>query len=97
MRPIDIVPARPVTSTQAALERKAGQLPARSSEPDGARSSDLVSGDFAATLDPGEPPVDADRVELIRKAVESGDYSLVPTRIADAMIAAGALLRNPKS
>jgi negative regulator of flagellin synthesis FlgM len=47
-----------------------------------------------AALEPGQAPVDADRVAQIRKAVESGSYPLVPTRIADAMIAAGMLLRS---
>jgi negative regulator of flagellin synthesis FlgM len=41
-------------------------------------------------------PVDADRVVEIRKAVEQGSYPLLPTRIADAMIAAGYLLRAPQ-
>ena len=44
-------------------------------------------------LDPGAPPVDAQRVSEIRKAVESGTYPVIPVRIADAMIAAGFLLR----
>lgn len=38
-------------------------------------------------------PVDEDRVAEIRHAVEQGRYPVVPTRIADAMIAAGYLLR----
>ena len=42
------------------------------------------------------PPVDAERVAVIRKAVESGTYPLVPARIADAMIAAGLLLRSSR-
>lgn len=45
-------------------------------------------------LDPGAPPVDKERVEIIRKAVETGNYPVVPARIADAMIAAGMLLRS---
>lgn len=40
------------------------------------------------------PPVDADRVAEIRKAVEQGRYPVVPAKIADAMIAAGYLLRT---
>lgn len=44
-------------------------------------------------LDPGQPPVDADRVALIRKAIETGAYPIIPAKIADAMIAAGLLLR----
>lgn len=49
------------------------------------RTSDL--------LDPGQPPVDAGRVATIRRAIETGTYPVLPTRIADAMIAAGLLLR----
>lgn len=45
-------------------------------------------------LDPGAAPVDTDRVAMIRKAVESGTYPIVPAKIADAMIAAGMLLRS---
>ena len=38
-------------------------------------------------------PVDADRVAEIRKALEEDRYPVIPMRIADAMIAAGLLLR----
>jgi negative regulator of flagellin synthesis FlgM len=38
-------------------------------------------------------PLDADRVAEIRKAIEDDRYPVLPTRIADAMIAAGLLLR----
>lgn len=47
-------------------------------------------------LDPGQPPVDADRVHQIRKAIEEGTYPIVPAKVADAMIAAGLLLRSGK-
>jgi len=58
-----------------------------------------ASGAPAATfqpseaLDPGQAPVDVERVAVIRKAIESGAYPVIPTKIADAMIAAGLLLR----
>lgn len=39
-------------------------------------------------VDLASPPVDADRVEKIRTALRDGTYPLVPTKIADAMIAA---------
>lgn len=39
------------------------------------------------------PPVDAERVAEIRKAIEDGRYPVLPMRVADAMIAAGLLLR----
>jgi len=38
-------------------------------------------------------PVDQDRVNEIRRAIETGRYPVVPAKIADAMIAAGLLLR----
>ena len=41
-------------------------------------------------------PVDTDRVALIRKAIADGSYPIVPAKIADAIIAAGILLRTPK-
>ena len=47
-------------------------------------------------LDPGQPPVDSERVATIRKAIESGNYPVIPMRVADAMIAAGYLLRSGK-
>ena len=47
-------------------------------------------------LDPGQPPIDPERVAVIRKAIESGTYPIVPAKIADAIIAAGLLLRNGK-
>jgi len=39
-------------------------------------------------------PVDTQRVEEIRKAIEEGRYPIIPMRIADAMLAAGLLLRT---
>lgn len=45
---------------------------------------------------PATPPVEAERIAEIRKAIDRGTYPIVPTRIADAMIAAGYLLRKGK-
>ena len=47
-------------------------------------------------LDVGPMPVNAERVGEIRRAIESGRYPLVPACVADAMIAAGLLLRSAK-
>ena len=47
-----------------------------------------------ASLDPGDQPVDMDRVATIRSAIASGHYPLVPAQIGDAMIAAGILLQS---
>ena len=40
------------------------------------------------------PPVDAERVAEIRRAIEQDRYPVIPFRVADAMIAAGLLLRT---
>lgn len=50
----------------------------------------------SAALDPGPQPVDTDRVTEIRRAIQQGNYPIVPTKVADAMIAAGLLLRSGK-
>ena len=55
-------------------------------------SGEQVTLDSTAAAGPSAP-VDEDRVAEIRRAVEQGRYPVVPTRIADAMIAAGFLLR----
>lgn len=47
-----------------------------------------VAIEVSNAVDPGQPPVDTDRVAEIRKALQDGSYPLLPTQIADAMIAA---------
>jgi negative regulator of flagellin synthesis FlgM len=47
-------------------------------------------------LNPGPAPIDADRVAVIRKAIEQGTYPVLPAKIADAVIAAGILLKSAK-
>ncbi len=47
-------------------------------------------------LQAGTAPVDVERVEMIKKAIESDNYPLVPAKISDAIIAAGMLLRAKK-
>ncbi|MFO6446369.1 flagellar biosynthesis anti-sigma factor FlgM [Erythrobacter sp. NE805] len=54
-------------------------------------SLEVTAASAAAT-----PPVDAERVAEIRKALSNGSYPLVPTRIADAMIAAQVRLSLPE-
>lgn len=92
MPSMELGPVRPVGAVDA---RAARQSSGHSSHVAGADRSEptIVRSD---ALDPGEPPVDTDRIAQIRKAVESGDYPLVPTKVADAMIAAGILLRSGK-
>ncbi len=78
-----------VSSTEAARSAGADEAIARQTSTQTAASPTLaVAG--------GSAPVDTDRVATIRQAVEEGRYPVLPTRIADAMIAAGYLLRTPK-
>ena len=47
-----------------------------------------VSVEIGGAVDAASVPVDAERVAEIRAALQDGSYPLVPTKIADAMIAA---------
>ncbi|TCM18885.1 negative regulator of flagellin synthesis FlgM [Novosphingobium sp. PhB165] len=104
MPPIEVGPAGATGAVSARLARTSGgeTLPGAngvvaSSESSEARSTAPAAStavEASAALDPGQIPVDSDRVELIRKALENGTYPVIPTQIADAMIAAGVLLRS---
>lgn len=103
MPPIEVGPARAATAIDARLVRAAGgeALPgansvaanSKAAKPDTSAGASVETSD---ALDPGAAPIDHDRVQMIRKAVETGKYPVVPARIADAIIAAGVLLRSPK-
>jgi negative regulator of flagellin synthesis FlgM len=89
MPSFDIGPTRAVGAITNRLARETReQTPRQAAAPDAPVASSPVSA--------GPPPVDVERVALIRKAVEQGTYPIVPTRVADAMIAAGILLRVAK-
>jgi negative regulator of flagellin synthesis FlgM len=90
MPPIEVGHTRPIGAVDVRIARQAGGLrdpAARADEP----ASSVALSD---AVNPGEAPVDSDRVEQVRKAVEAGNYPMVPAKIADAMIAAGILLRK---
>jgi len=81
--------AKPVqTETVPAQAAAPANAPATAAAPQ-VETSDAVKA--------GAAPVDQERVRAIRQAVESGKYPIVPAKIADAMIAAGMLLRSPHS
>ncbi len=75
-----IAPVRPVRSSY-------GPPPERQPAAEPGASVKIEASALAAA-----PPVDSDRVKAIRAALADGSYPLVPTRIADAMIAAGLRL-----
>lgn len=102
MPPIEIGPARPVGAvrTNAAKPSTAvasAAAPTAASAPSSASASASASAPAAAVqtsqaLDPGKPPIDENRVSVIRNAIQKGTYPLLPTKVADAMIAAGLML-----
>lgn len=83
--------ARAIAAADARLVRQAA-----GERPQGAQRRTAAAALVAtsAARDPGPAPVDAERVAEVRKAVETGTYPLVPMKVADAIIAAGLLLRN---
>lgn len=112
MPPIEIGPARSVGPVQVrtrpaaatATQQPGASSPVAASSPFVADASPVGTSsaitspavERSAAFDPGAAPVDAERVAVIRRAVEQGNYPVIPTKIADAMIAAGMLLRSPQ-
>jgi negative regulator of flagellin synthesis FlgM len=101
-RPVSAVPntgqttyvgtgAKPVQTdapTEAPTEAPKAPAPTAAAAAPQVETSDAVKA--------GTVPVDQERVATIRHAIETGTYPVLPTKIADAMIAAGMLLRSPK-
>jgi negative regulator of flagellin synthesis FlgM len=92
MPPIELGPVRLIGAVDPRAIRTASGAPERFARAAPAPAAVVHS----EVLDPGAPPIDAERVQIIRKAVESGTYPVVPAKIADAIIAAGLLLRNAR-
>jgi len=93
MPPIELGPTRPVGAIDARIARAAGGAPERPAKAEKAPAA-IVHSDALGAGD--APPVDAERVKVIRHAVETGTYPLIPAKVADAMIAAGLLLRSAR-
>ena len=85
-RPVGARQVNGVTGVQAASTTPTTQDTTATTASTEVATSDAVKA--------GEAPVDTDRVASIRKAVDSGTYPLIPTKIGDAMVAAGMLLRK---
>ncbi|HQS70204.1 MAG: flagellar biosynthesis anti-sigma factor FlgM [Novosphingobium sp. 28-62-57] len=101
MSPIEIGAMRPVGPVQVNAARTAKTATgAPVATVDGAAASAAGSAAAAqversSALDAGQAaPVDVERVKVIRQAIEKGSYPVIPTKIADAMIAAQMLLRT---
>ena len=90
-----MLPARTVASSmRETLDTRAVRLAAGERPASQASRMQAPSSTTGEVLDPGAVPIDAERVQIIRKAIENGTYPLVPAKIADAVIAAGILLRK---
>ena len=94
MPPIEIGPARPVGAVRTNAAKPSTPVasaaaPVASSAPASAQAASVQT---SPALDPGKPPVDENRVSVIRNAIQKGTYPLLPTKVADAMIAAGLML-----
>ena len=83
--PAPVAPLAPARTVAGGTGAQAGDA--------GATVTTAASGRVGAGA---QAPFDQDRVTEIRKAVEEGRYPVIPTRVADAMIAAGYLLRVPE-
>ena len=96
MPPIEIGPARPVGAvrpdTAITAASPAPQVAAPAASPVDQAAASAAAVQTSAALAPGKPPVDDNRVAQIRNAIQKGTYPLLPTRVADAMIAAGLML-----
>jgi negative regulator of flagellin synthesis FlgM len=105
MSSFEIGAPRPVSAAQAITGLTGAkpvqtETPAVQATPSGPANATAAAAPQVETSDavkPGAAPVDQERVRTIRQAVESGKYPLFPAKIADAMIAAGMLLRSPHS
>ena len=70
-----------VVATQAAAAPKAVQGPASEAKP-----VETESAELAAAM-ASDAPVDADRVARIKKAIEEGRFPMVPSTVADRLLA----------
>ncbi len=97
MPPIEIGPKAPQAprAVGAVDHRKMHQTPVGSD-----RAAAVANPHSAVvrsrTVEAGTPPVDGERVAEIARAIEQDRYPVLPMKVADAMIAAGLLLRSGK-
>ncbi|HEX8300349.1 flagellar biosynthesis anti-sigma factor FlgM [Sphingomonas sp.] len=75
------VVARPVSSVNA-LSKVAEARPVQPAAPVVQTAASELTASLAA-----KPPVDVERVAKIKKAIEDGNFPLVPSTIADRLLA----------
>lgn len=83
---VESIGARPI-SGETKVARVAAARPVASVRPNVVPEGDTTAlGGVAKSL-AAKPPVDVDRVALVRRAIERGDFPILPATIADRMIA----------
>ncbi|KQM67438.1 hypothetical protein ASE75_00280 [Sphingomonas sp. Leaf17] len=86
---VETVGSKPVSIAGAAVSRLAQTAPTPTVQAGIARKQDaatIVSGTTASML-AAAPPVDVERVALIKKAIADGTFPIQPATIADRMMA----------
>jgi len=101
MSPVELSKVSAVGAARAVAAGERAQIEARPrpAAPVGTGTGSAASGvslEVTAPLEAAVPPVDAERVQQIKAALRDGSYPLVPTKIADAMIAAQVSLSLPE-
>jgi negative regulator of flagellin synthesis FlgM len=99
MSSFEIGASRPVSAVQVGTVGQGGKPVQIETAPEAPKAPAAVAAPQVETSEAvkaGAAPVDQERVETIRHAIETGKYPVIPAKIADAMIAAGMLLRSPK-
>lgn len=92
-RPVSAVQVTNVGTGSKPVQTEATSETAKAPAPVAAAAPQVETSDAVKA---GAAPVDQERVQTIRHTIETGTYPVLPTKIADAMIAAGMLLRSPK-
>lgn len=101
MASLDIGANLPVSAVQSSTVQPAVQVaatttaaPSTTEATTSASSSAALQVQTSLNISASEAPIDHTRVDEIRKAVQTGNYPLVPAEIGDAMVAAGLMLRK---
>lgn len=87
---VESIGARPVskeTKVSRIVQAKPAANVAASPAQEPAQRGDATALSGVAKTLAAKPPVDVDRVALVRRAIERGDFPILPATIADRMIA----------
>ena len=86
---VEAVGSKPVSIAGAAVSRLAQTAPAPTVQAGIARKQDTTTivSSTTASLMAAQPPVDSERVALIKRAIADGTFPIQPATIADRMMA----------